>query len=145
MDRYEILEKAGRGHFSEVYRARDRETGQIVAVKELNYSEEVQKLLMKELHILSGLDHPNIVKMIEVNKTPEQIRVIFEYMEENLLDLYTTSKKGINENQLRCILFQSALGLEYLHRKRIIHRDIKPENIMINRSTGTYLFECSLG
>jgi serine/threonine protein kinase len=57
-------------------------------------------------------------------------------MEENLLELYTSAKLGINEHQLRCILYQSALGLEYLHRNRIIHRDIKPENILINRKTG---------
>lgn len=41
------MEKAGSGHFSEVFRARDKNTGEIVAVKDLNYSEEVQKLLMK--------------------------------------------------------------------------------------------------
>jgi|JI6StandDraft_1071083.scaffolds.fasta_scaffold33516_2 serine/threonine protein kinase len=133
--RYQIIEKAGSGHFSEVFKAIDQQSGSIVAVKDLNYSEEIQKLLVKELQILSCLDHPNIIKMLDVVQSPQRIRVVSDYMEENLLELYTTSKQGINENQLRCILYQCALGLEYLHRKRIIHRDIKPENIMINRKT----------
>lgn len=110
-------------------------TNTIVAVKDLNFSEETQRLLVKELQILSCLNHPNIIQMIDMEKSPKRIRVVSDYLEENLLELYTTSKLGINENQLRCVLYQCALALEYLHRKRIIHRDIKPENIMINRKT----------
>jgi serine/threonine protein kinase len=91
---------------------------------------------MRELKIASALDHPNVIKLKEIIKNHRDIRVVFEYMEENLLELYTSAKLGINEHQLRCILYQSALGLEYLHRNRIIHRDIKPENILINRKTG---------
>lgn len=63
-----------------MFRARDIETGEIVAVKDLNYNEEVQRLLMKELQILSGLDHPNIIRMLHVDRTTESIRVVFEYM-----------------------------------------------------------------
>ena len=98
-------------------------------------SDEIEELLMRELKIASGLDHPNIIKLKEIIKGHRDIRVVFEYMEENLLELYTSSRRGINEHQLRCILYQSALGLEYLHSRRIIHRDIKPENILINRKT----------
>jgi len=118
-----------------VFRALDLQTNTVVAVKDLNYSEQIHRLLEKELQILSCLDHPNIIRKLDVVRSPQRIRVVSDYMEENLLELYTTSKLGINENQLRCILYQCALGLEYLHRKRIIHRDIKPENIMINRKT----------
>lgn len=106
-------------------------------------SDEIEELLMRELKIASGLDHPNIIKLKEIIKGHRDIRVVFEYMEENLLELYTSSRRGINEHQLRCILYQSALGLEYLHSRRIIHRDIKPENILINRKTGNDGFECS--
>lgn len=94
--RYQILQKAGSGHFSEVFKALDLQTNTIVAVKDLNYSEEIQRLLMKELQILSCLDHPNIIRMLDVMQSPQRIRVVSDFMEENLLELYTTSKHGIN-------------------------------------------------
>ena len=54
------------------------------------------------------------------------------------MELYQSSKHGINENQIKCILYQTAFALEYLHfEKKIIHRDIKPENILIDRKRAT--------
>ena len=67
------------------------------------------------------------------------IKVVFEYMDETLLELYQSSKCGINENQIKCILFQTAFALDYLHGQKFIHRDIKPENLLINRKLGTRL------
>lgn len=61
-------------------------------------------------------------------------------MDETLLELYQSCRYGINENQIKCILYQSAFALDYLHKHRFIHRDIKPENILINRKLGTFLF-----
>ena len=103
-------------------------------------SEDVEELAMRELRILSALKHPNIIELREVVSYEGDVKVVFEYVEENLLELYESSKVGVNENQIKCILYQTAFALEYLHsEKKVIHRDIKPENILIDRKKGRTL------
>lgn len=56
-------------------------------------------------------------------------------MPENTLELYEKQQFGLSEEQVKCVVFQCALGLGYIHQRGIIHRDIKPENILINKQT----------
>lgn len=51
------------------------------------------------------------------------------------MELYEAEEKGLKEIQIKCILFQTAFGLAYLHERGIIHRDLKPENLLINKQT----------
>lgn len=137
MEKYQIIEKAGDGNFSVVYKAIDTETGETVAIKDMRKVEEVEELIFRELKILSSVRHPNIIKAKEIIKNGNDIKVVFEYISENLLELYQNAKKGVSENQIRCILYQVAFALDYLHSdQRIIHRDIKPENILIDKKQG---------
>jgi serine/threonine protein kinase len=51
---------------------------------------------------------------------------VLEYLPENTLELYEGQQFGLREEQVKCVLFQAALGLTYVHERGIIHRDIKP-------------------
>jgi serine/threonine protein kinase len=62
-----------------------------------------------------------------------ETRIVLEYLPENTLELYEQQQFGLREEQVKCVLFQAALGLAYVHERGIIHRDIKPENILIDK------------
>ena len=80
MDKYEIFEKAGSGNFSDVYKAQHLPTAEIVAIKQMKNTDDIEDLAMKELKILSTLSHPNIIKLREVIHQPNDIKVVFEYV-----------------------------------------------------------------
>lgn len=96
-----------------------------------------QNIAIKEAELLKRFDHPNIIKIFDFENDPftGEARMILEHMPENTLELYENQQFGLSEEQVKCILFQSSLGLAYIHDQGIIHRDIKPENILINKQT----------
>jgi|JI6StandDraft_1071083.scaffolds.fasta_scaffold10053_4 serine/threonine protein kinase len=55
--------------------------------------------------------HPCIVKLVDVLEEDGQLNLVYELFGENLLELYSASKHGLNENQIRCIVYQVALAL----------------------------------
>lgn len=80
MEKYEILNRAGSGNFSDVYKAKDTLTGEIVAIKEMKQCEDIEELALRQLKILSTLNHPNIVQLKEVIMNQGDIKVVFEYV-----------------------------------------------------------------
>lgn len=61
-----MLERAGSGNFSDVYKARDISTDEIVAIKEMKRSEDIEELAVRELKIVSLLKHPNIIELKQI-------------------------------------------------------------------------------
>ena len=90
-----------------------------------------------EISILKDINHPNLVKLIEVKENTEYIYIIFEYCNggdlQSFLDKYVKeNNKGLSEEIVQYIMKQLIDAFKYLHNKRIIHRDIKLYNILIN-------------
>ncbi|XP_071717927.1 cyclin-dependent kinase F-4-like [Rutidosis leptorrhynchoides] len=135
MDRYVKMEELGEGSFGVVWKALDRKTGEVVAIKRLHqpyYSKDECMNLIEVKSLLKMKNHPNIVKLKQIVREHTIVYMVFEYMECNLYELTAGRKKSFSETEIKHICFQLFEGLAYMHYKGYIHRDIKPENILVN-------------
>jgi len=81
MERYERLCKIGEGSYGVVFKCRNRETGQLVAIKKFVESEEdplIRKIAMREIRMLKNLKHPNLINLIEVFRRKKRLHLVFE-------------------------------------------------------------------
>lgn len=87
LDAYEKLEKLGEGTYGVVYKAKHKQTGEIVAVKRIRLEKEddgVPSTAIREISLLKNLKHPNIVELKAVFFSQDQLYLIFEYLEFDL-------------------------------------------------------------
>ncbi|KAF8065687.1 hypothetical protein N665_1164s0003 [Sinapis alba] len=136
-DSYEKLDKIGQGTYSSVYKARDLETGKIVAMKKVrfvNMDPESVRFMAREILILRKLDHPNVMKLegLVTSRLSSSLYLVFEYMEHDLAGLAATPGIKFSESQIKCYMQQLFRGLEHCHRRGILHRDIKGSNLLVN-------------
>ncbi|XP_066383242.1 protein IMPAIRED IN BABA-INDUCED STERILITY 1-like [Miscanthus floridulus] len=136
-DSFEKLEKVGQGTYSSVFRARDLETGKIVALKKVrfdNFEPESVRFMAREIQILRRLDHPNVMKLegLITSRLSCSLYLVFEYMEHDLAGLCSSPDIKFTEAQLKCYMNQLLSGLEHCHSRRVVHRDIKGANLLVN-------------
>ncbi|CAN6708574.1 unnamed protein product [Malus baccata var. baccata] len=136
-DAYEKLEKIGQGTYSSVFRAKEVETGRIVALKKVrfdNFQPESIRFMAREIMILRRLDHPNIMKLdgIITSRSSNSIYLVFEYMEHDLAGLVASSEIKFTDMQIKCYMRQLFSAVEHCHLRGIMHRDIKASNILVN-------------
>ncbi|MCF8242226.1 MAG: protein kinase [Melioribacteraceae bacterium] len=93
--------------------------------------DELVRRFKREAGILSKLNHPNIIRLIEFKIETELLYIIFEYFEAGTLRHYIKNDNLSDEKKLKLVK-QLFSGLSYLHKHNIVHRDLKPENILIN-------------
>jgi len=134
MDRYLLIEKVGEGTFGNVYKAKNRETDEIVALKiiKLNMSEGVSGSLLREISILKELKHENIIKLYDVIHQETDITLVFEFFGQDLLHYVVANVVQLAPETIHSFMLQLLNALAYFHSKRVIHRDLKPENLLIN-------------
>ncbi|WOK94427.1 putative serine/threonine-protein kinase [Canna indica] len=136
-DSFEKLEKVGQGTYSSVFRARDLETGKIVALKKVrfdNFEPESVRFMAREILILRRLDHPNVVKLegLITSRLSCSLYLVFEYMEHDLTGLSSCPDIKFSESQVKCYMRQLLSGLEHCHLRGVMHRDIKGANLLLN-------------
>ncbi|KAK9008857.1 hypothetical protein V6N11_080334 [Hibiscus sabdariffa] len=136
-DSFEKLEKIGQGTYSTVFRARDLESGKIVALKKVrfdNFEPESVRFMAREILILRRLDHPNIIKLegIITSRMSCSIFLVFEYMEHDVTGLLSCPDIKFSEPQIKCYVKQLLSGLDHCHSRGIMHRDIKGSNLLVN-------------
>ncbi|XP_050380152.1 cyclin-dependent kinase C-2 C-like [Argentina anserina] len=136
-DAYEKLEKIGQGTYSSVFRAREVETGRILALKKVrfdNFQPESIRFMAREIMILRRLDHPNIMKLegIITSRSSSSIYLVFEYMEHDLAGLVAANDIKFSDVQIKCYMRQLFSAVEHCHMRGIMHRDIKASNILVN-------------
>jgi serine/threonine-protein kinase ULK/ATG1 len=139
--KYRLIKEIGKGATGIVYEAVDDETNKLYAIKSIPSQKLLDKRVMenfkRELKLLHGLNHGNIIKIVGVEKTVNNIYLILEYCNGGNLYEYTYYyRKEFNsplpEKKVQQILIQLIEGLEYMHNCKTVHRDIKLENILIN-------------
>ncbi|XP_075386498.1 serine/threonine-protein kinase 36 isoform X1 [Tenrec ecaudatus] len=145
MEKYHVLEMIGEGSFGRVYKGRRKYSAQVVALKfipKLGRSEKELRNLQREIEIMRGLRHPNIVHMLDSFETDKEVVVVTDYAEGELFQILEDDGK-LPENQVQAIAAQLVSALYYLHSHRILHRDMKPQNILLAKGGGIKL--CDFG
>ncbi|KAL5183434.1 Protein IMPAIRED IN BABA-INDUCED STERILITY 1 [Glycine soja] len=136
-DAFEKLDKIGQGTYSSVFRAKEVETGKIVALKKVrfdNFEPESVRFMAREIMILRRLDHPNIIKLegLITSRLSCSIYLVFEYMEHDITGLLARPEIKFSESQIKCYMKQLLSGLEHCHSRGVMHRDIKGSNLLVN-------------
>ena len=146
MEDYEILERIGGGTFADVYKAKEKTTNELVAIKilkkkykkwedclELRECKSLQKLSDESLSNEKGLNNIVKLKRIIFIKKTGSLNLVFEYMQKDLLELMKSKEPNhLTESEIKDIIYQTLLGLSHMHKYGFFHRDMKPENLLIN-------------
>lgn len=136
MERYQKLGKIGEGTYGVVYKAKDRASGEIIALKKIRLEEEdegIPSTALREISLLKELQHCNIVRLYDVVHTEKKLTLVFEYLDQDLKKYMDQCEGGIEPAVLMSFLFQLIRGVGFCHRLRVLHRDLKPQNLLINR------------
>jgi len=98
-----------------------------------NGNEGIKAILKEGREVMKELNHPNIIKLIEVKEDSVSYNYICEFCNDKTLSDYIKEKsdKQLSEEIVQFIMKQIVSAVKYLHDKKIAHRDIKPENIYI--------------
>ncbi|XP_073149447.1 cyclin-dependent kinase A-1-like [Henckelia pumila] len=138
-DSYDKLAKVGKGTYSNVYKAREKITGKIVALKKVRFdtSEPASvKFMAREIIMLKKLDHPNIIKLegIATSRMQYSLYLVFDFMPSDLMKVIARPEGRLTEPQVKCYMQQLLGGLQHCHEKGILHRDIKGSNLLIDKN-----------
>ncbi|XP_046390009.1 uncharacterized protein LOC124158759 isoform X2 [Ischnura elegans] len=145
VDVFEVIVQIGEGTYGQVYKARDKQSGDMVALKKVRLENEKEGFpitAVREIKILRQLNHKNIVNLREIvtdkqdaldfRKDKGSFYLVFEYMDHDLMGLLESGMVDFNEHHNASIMKQLLDGLNYCHKKNFLHRDIKCSNILMN-------------
>ncbi|KAL6043182.1 Cyclin-dependent kinase C-1 [Balamuthia mandrillaris] len=143
---FQKLEQIGEGTYGQVYKARNKYTKEIVALKKVRMDNEKEGFpitAIREIKILKELDSEHVIKLKEIvtskasnlNNGKGSIYMVFEYMDHDLTGLMESPQFKscwFSEGQIKCYMKQLLEGLHYCHKNNVLHRDIKGSNLLIN-------------
>jgi len=134
--RYDILGQAGNGAMGHVYKVRDRETGETLALKLLKPEIASDQIMMErfknELLLARKITHKNVCRVYEFNRVGGVAYTSMEYVEGESLRTVLRRSSGYPLRKGLDLALQICAGLKEAHAQGIVHRDLKPENIMID-------------
>jgi serine/threonine protein kinase len=152
-ERFQVLEKLGEGSYGVVFKAKDRRTNEIFAIKKLRIDTEPlrRRHFVNEMLALRVLQedgsNQNIVKFIDAYSCQREqaVGIIFEYMDGGSLGNILAKNGAIDDEIVLAYICSECLsGLKYIHSMNMIHRDIKPENLLINSKSRIKLSDFGL-
>ncbi|XP_023248859.1 serine/threonine-protein kinase 4-like [Seriola lalandi dorsalis] len=129
---FDVLEKLGEGSYGCVFKANYKETGEIVAIKQVPVESDLQEII-KEISIMQQCNSPHVVRYYGSYFKNSDLWIVMEYCGAgSVSDIIRIRNKTLTEEEIASILQSTVKGLEYLHFMRKIHRDIKAGNILLN-------------
>ena len=135
IDRYEVIDRLGRGGMGIVYRARDPRLGRTVAIKvlALDDDERFRLRFLQEAQLAATLQHRNIVTVFDYGEHDSRPFIVMEYIEGATVADHIERRSPLSLGRKLDLLHDLATAIDYAHNHRIVHRDIKPANLMIDR------------
>lgn len=137
VDEFERLNKIDEGTYGVVYRAKNKKTGEIVALKKVKMEKERDGFPMtslREINVLLSFHHQSVVdvKEVVVGSNLDSIFMVMEYMEHDLKGLMESMKQPFSQSEVKCLMLQLFEGVKYLHDNWVLHRDLKTSNLLLN-------------
>lgn len=134
---YTIGETIGSGMTSKVKLVTRKSDGRTFAMKRINKDKfaerpNLEHKVYREVSLLRALDHPNILKLIDVYESTHHIFLITELAPEGELFDYLFEQKSLSEAEAMFFFRQIIYGIDYLHTNAICHRDLKLENLLLD-------------
>jgi serine/threonine protein kinase len=140
MDRYVKIEKPGanlgEGTYGVVYKARDVETDEIVALKRIRLEVEdegIPSTALREISLLRELEHCNIVDLKDCVQEDGKLYLVFEFLDKDLKKYMESCTGPLSKALVKSYLFQMTRGLAFCHSRGVMHRDLKPQNLLVTR------------
>ncbi|KAK9892011.1 hypothetical protein WA026_018200 [Henosepilachna vigintioctopunctata] len=137
MQKYEKLEKIGEGTYGTVFKAKNRENLEIVALKRVRLDDDdegVPSSALREICLLKELKHKNIVRLYDVLHSDKKLTLVFEHCDQDLKKYFDSLNGDIDPDVVKSFMFQLLRGLAFCHSNNILHRDLKPQNLLINKN-----------
>ncbi|CAK7218874.1 hypothetical protein SCUCBS95973_003631 [Sporothrix curviconia] len=140
VERYDKLNDIEEGAYGWVARAKDRSTGEVMALKRLKLDAAdrggVPVTGLREIQLLKDCSHRNIVQLREVvvgDRRPiDNILLVLEFVEHDLKSILEDMPQPFLASEVKTLLRQLAAGVDYLHSRWILHRDLKTSNLLLN-------------
>jgi negative regulator of PHO system len=133
---FQQLEKLGEGTYATVFKGRNRQTGELVALKEIHLDSEegTPSTAIREISLMKELKHDNIVALHDVIHTENKLMLVFEHMDCDLKKYMDANgdKGALKPLVIRSFMYQLLKGIDFCHKNRVLHRDLKPQNLLIN-------------
>ncbi|KAK2070250.1 hypothetical protein P8C59_004762 [Phyllachora maydis] len=133
---FQQLEKLGEGTYATVFKGRNRQTGELVALKEIHLDSEegTPSTAIREISLMKELKHENIVALHDVIHTENKLMLVFEFMDGDLKKYMDTQgdRGALKPAIIKSFMYQLLQGIDFCHQNRVLHRDLKPQNLLIN-------------
>jgi serine/threonine protein kinase len=139
INNYAKINRIGEGTYGTVYKALDKKSNTIVALKRiLMHNEKMIGFPLSSLREISALkqceNNKHCVNLLDivVGRSRDSIFLVLDYAEHDLSKLTKKFKKPFKESEIKTLILQLLSALSYLHSKKIVHRDIKMSNLLYN-------------
>lgn len=144
-EHYKRTDRIGQGAYGIVYRGIQRSTGSTVAIKRIPFAEATPEggvpcNVIREISLLRELDHPNVVRLLDVNQAqPGELYLVFEfvafdlktYMDQQQSSTAISERVGLKPAAVKNFMKQIMQGVGFCHTYRVLHRDLKPHNVSL--------------
>ena len=137
VDLYEKLHKIDEGTYGVVYKARERSSGEIVALKQvklLNTREGFPTTALREINVLLELRHPHVINVREmvVGASSDKIFMVMDFMDHDLKKLMLSMNPHFSASEVKRLMLDLTSAVAYCHSHYVLHRDLKTSNLLFN-------------